>query len=292
MRRTAEKYHAPGKAPIAVQESLLRRVLKDGTIGVTQAVANGLSGFNTQRFRLAAVGWLVDNNHPISEFESPAFRRLPAMAHPEAESALWTSHNSVSRYVVRLYDYLKPRFVEELSQAISKIHLSFDGWTIKGGKRGFLGVVAHYVDRRGDLKDLTIALPQLTGAHSGEKMAEVVSKTLQQFSINPLTVGYFVLDNASNNDSAVLAIAQKIGCNAVHRRLRCGPHTIDLIGQVLLWGTNSDAYSNDVSELADKGMFMREWRRDGPLGVFLSVINYLRHRNSTALCGLSAPRPS
>ncbi|KAI1522933.1 hypothetical protein A1F97_10015 [Pyrenophora tritici-repentis] len=172
----------------------------------------------------------------------------------------FTSHNSVLRYVVRLYDYLKPRVVEELSQAISKIHLSFDGWTTKGGKRGFLGVVAHYVDHQGNLKDLPIALPQLTGAHSGEKMAEVVSKTLQEFNISPLTVSYFVLNNASNNNSAVLTIAQKIGFNAVYRRLRCGPHTINLIGQ-----------------------FMREWRRDGPLGVLLSIINYIKTPQQYAL---------
>jgi hypothetical protein len=156
------------------------------------------------------------------------------MASSEAEAALWTSYASVSRYVLRLYDYLKPRVVQELSQALSKIHISFDGWTTKGGKRGFLGVVAHYVDSHGNLQDLPIALPQLTGAHSGEKMAEVVSQTLQQFSINSRTVGYFVLDNASNNDSAVAAIAQKMDFDATHRRIRCGPHTLNLIGQVLL----------------------------------------------------------
>jgi hypothetical protein len=97
-----------------------------------------------------------------------------------------------------------------------------------------LGVVAHYVDSHGNLQDLPIALPQLTGAHSGEKMAEVVSQTLQQFSINARTVGYFVLDNANNNDSAVAAIAQKMDFDATYRRIRCGPHTLNLIGQVLL----------------------------------------------------------
>jgi hypothetical protein len=60
-------------------------------------------------------------------------------------------------------------------QALSKIHISFDGWTIKGGKRSFLGVVAHYVNSHGNLQDLPIALPQLTGAYSGKKMAKVVS---------------------------------------------------------------------------------------------------------------------
>jgi hypothetical protein len=71
-----------------------------------------------------------------------------------------------------LYEHLKPRVILQLSQALSKVHLSFDGWTTKGGKRGFLGVVAHFVDSRGILQDLPIALPQLTGAHSGERMVE------------------------------------------------------------------------------------------------------------------------
>jgi hypothetical protein len=35
----------------------------------------------------------------------------------------------------------------------------------------------------GNLKDLPIALPQLTGAQSGERIAEVVFKTLQEFGI-------------------------------------------------------------------------------------------------------------
>ncbi|KAI2475920.1 hypothetical protein Ptr902_12746 [Pyrenophora tritici-repentis] len=156
-------------------------------------------------------------------------------ANVEAAAALWTSHASVSR----------------------KIHISFNGWTTKGGKRGFLGVVAHYVNSARDLIDLPIALPQLTGAHTGEKIAEVVSKTLQQFGINSRTVGYFMLDNATNNDTAVLSIAQQMGLTAAHRRLRCGAHTLNLIGQALLWGSNNDAYDNDRSELAVESELLR-----------------------------------
>jgi hypothetical protein len=57
---------------------------------------------------------------------------------------------------------------------------------------------------------LPIALPQLTGAHSDEKIAEVVLSILQQFGISSRTIGYFVLDNASNNDTTIHAIAQKL----------------------------------------------------------------------------------
>jgi hypothetical protein len=184
---------------------------------------------------------------------------------------------------VRLFDYLKPLVVKELSRSLSKIHLSFNGWTTKGGKRGFLSVVAYYVNADGKLRDLPIALPQLTGAHSGEKIAEVVLSILQEFGISSRTIGYFVLDNASNNDTTIHAIAQKLGFNATYRRLRCGPHTLNLIGQKLLWGKNAEAYNNDSAELANEAEFMREWRRDGLLGTLLSVITFIKTPQQYAL---------
>jgi hypothetical protein len=95
-------------------------------------------------------------------------------ANLEAVTALWTSYNSVLRYVMRLYNYLQPCVAVKLSNALSKIYISFDGWTMQGGKRGFLGVVAHFVSSSGELTDLPIALPQLTGAYTGVRIAKVV----------------------------------------------------------------------------------------------------------------------
>jgi hypothetical protein len=114
----------------------------------------------------------------------------------------------------------------------------------------------HYVNSRGKLQDLPIALPQLIGAHSGERIAEVILKTLDLFSINARTLGYFVLNIESNNDSAVLAIAQKIGFSVTNRCLRCGLHTLNLISQRLLWGQDTDAYNNNARELANESEFM------------------------------------
>jgi hypothetical protein len=110
----------------------------------------------------------------------------------------------------------------------------------------------------------------------GKTMSDVVLKTLDLFSINAQTVGYFVLDNASNNDLAVAAISQKLGFSASDCRHRCGPHTLNLVSQRLLWGRDEDAYNNDKLELADETEFMGKWRRNGPLGVLLSVINYIK----------------
>jgi hypothetical protein len=67
------------------KETTLDRALQKGC---SQAVANELAGFNTQEFRLAAVSWLIENNLPLSQFESTSFRTMIQLASVEAERAL------------------------------------------------------------------------------------------------------------------------------------------------------------------------------------------------------------
>jgi hypothetical protein len=222
----------------------------DGGLHISQAVVNAIGNFDVHAFRTAVVQWLVDNNHPLRELETTAFRTMIEHANPEAERALWKNHESVRSFVMKLYDFIKPRVIQLLAGAISMIHISFNGWTTKGGKRGFLGVVAHFADAYGKLRDPPIALPQLTGAHTGENIAEVIASILRAFDIPASKVGYFVIDNATNNDSAVAALARKYGFIAGERRLRCGPHTLNLAGQKVLWGSDGDSYNNTEDNAA------------------------------------------
>ncbi|RYN15529.1 hypothetical protein AA0113_g12768 [Alternaria arborescens] len=253
------------------------RLLSDSGVAVSQEVANQIGNFDVQGFRYAAVSWLVDNNHALREFETPAFREMIAYANPEAAEALWVSRTSVASFVMRLYCHLEPQVVNNLSQSISQIHISFDGWTTKGGKRGFFGIVAHYADACGNVRDLPIALPQLTGAHSGDRIADIVAKTLEQFSIDRSKLGYFVLDNASSNDRAVAKLSELYDFEAPYRRLRCAPHTLNLVGQTIMFGLDKEAYNGDSSnEQNTEARYLRDWRRDGPLGVLVDIINYIK----------------
>jgi hypothetical protein len=117
-----------------------------------------------------------------------------------------------------------------LSQAVSKIHISFDGWSTKGGKRGFFGIVAYFADASGVIRDLPIDLLQLAGAYTGEAILTAIIKTLKVYGITRDKLGYFVLDNAANNDTAIAALSRVYDFDATYRRLRCGPHTLNLIG--------------------------------------------------------------
>ncbi|KAF7445775.1 hypothetical protein A1F99_090660 [Pyrenophora tritici-repentis] len=114
-------------------------------------------------------------------------------------------------------------------------------------------------------------------APTGEAIAAVVIQTLREFGITPNQLGYFVLDNASNNDTAIAAIARDYGgFDSIHHRLRCSPHTINLIGQALLFGDDKDSYNNVAEQLRTEELYMREWRRHGQLGTLIAVINFIR----------------
>lgn len=69
-------------------------------------------------------------------------------------------------------------------------------------------------------------------------------------------MGYFVLDNAGSNNTAVELIAETYGFNPLHRRLRCGPHTINLAGQTIIFGVNKESFSNKESQFEQERQFL------------------------------------
>ncbi|KAI1522449.1 Dimer-Tnp-hAT domain containing protein, partial [Pyrenophora tritici-repentis] len=188
----------PKSTPRAQGQLSLRQAF-DAGLEMPQPTANALGNFDAQCFRVATVMWLVNQNHPVSELTAPGFREMIRFANPEAEAALWV--------------------VNALSSAVSKIHVSFDGWTTKGGKRGFFGVVAHFADAAGIIRDLPIDLPELAGAHTGEAIAKAISMTLSAYG---------------------------------------------------------DAYGNTREQYSTEEQYMREWRKDGPIGVLVDIINYIK----------------
>jgi hypothetical protein len=53
-------------------------------------------------------------------------------------------------------------------------------------------------------------------------------------------LGYFMLDNASNNATAMEPIADAFKLDSDERRLRCACHIINLIARHLLFGFDKD----------------------------------------------------
>ena len=119
-------------------------------------------------------------------------------------------------------------------------------------------MVAYFANADGTIRDLPIALPQLTGAYTGERIAKVVSNIINVFSITQSQLRYFVLNNAYANDTAVTKLAKRFQFTASYYRLRCAPYTLNLVGQIIIFSFNKDAYDNDQDEHKTETAYLQE----------------------------------
>ncbi len=245
-------------------------------VNVPQRVANEIEGFDGQAFRDIAVSWVVENNHPLREFETEAFRAMIKAANPLAEAALYKNHESVKQHIMNQYRALFQSVKLNLANSITKIHFTFDGWTSKGGKRAFTGICVHHINEHGQIVDYPLALPSLSGVHSGERIGHIVQEIIDSFGIPRHKIGYFVLDNAHPNNTALEFLAAYYGFRPRHRRLRCGPHILNLVAQVMMFGIDKESFENDEENLPEEEIFLKEWREEGPLGTLCDVLNYIK----------------
>jgi hypothetical protein len=99
-------------------------------------------------------------------------------------------------------------------------------------------------------------LPKLNRAHTGNNIALVAATILRLFSVNDTSVRYFMLNNASNNNTAVKSLAQEFNFTASKRRLRCCCHILNLGAQLVIWGKDRSAYKNDAAYLNDEEKYI------------------------------------
>jgi hypothetical protein len=89
-------------------------------------------------------------------------------------------------------------------------------------------------------------------------------------------LGYFVLDNATNNNTAIAALSKANNFNHTHRRLRCSPHTLNLVGQAIISSTNQDAYDNIAKQYTTEEAYL------------IGIINHMKICNSMSFSAVSS----
>lgn len=95
--------------------------------------------------------------------------------------------------------------IQKSLEGAGSVHFSFDIWS-SPNHRAFLGIVAHRVGAAGSLHGLLLGLRRFHGPHTGSNLAGNFWCAAEEFQITR-KIGYFTLDNATNNDSAVVEIS-------------------------------------------------------------------------------------
>jgi hypothetical protein len=143
-----------------------------------------------------------------------------------------------------------------------------------------LAVVAHYLDKRYQPKTVLLSLRNTYWSHNAEELKHRLFETLKDFKISN-KVGFFMADNASNNDKALQLLATVIDIKPVQNRLRCTAHIINLVCKAILYGVDADCFEHgfdgelgtstvskfeDLLRSRDEEIHLKAWRRKGPLG--------------------------
>ena len=83
--------------------------------------------------------------------------------------------------------------------------------------------------------------------------ASVILPVFERFSINKSNIGFFVLDNATNNDTILVELRKAIGFEPKERRLRYIGHIINLIAKAYLYGQDVSLFQEDYKKAGRPG---------------------------------------
>lgn len=105
-----------------------------------------------------------------------------------------------------------------------------------------------------ELKTVLPSLKELEDSHTGKNIGDLLREILRSYEID--NIGFFVLDSASNNDTAIkyLEKLDDLRINALEQRLRCSGHIIQLVAKAMLFGSDIEVFEAVIKEL-EEGRF-------------------------------------
>ena len=195
--------------------------------------------------------------------------------------ALPSSGKTIKSWILEQFHRAQQSLTRLFRQSRSKVHFTFDMWTSPNYK-AFLRVVAHWLNFDYKLQSTVLGMRRFYGRHTGENLASCFLEIVEPYSIID-KIGYFTLDNASNNDTALQYIAehlkeQDIPFDPIQRRLRSFGHVINLVVKSFLWGSDAEVFEAQISTFQDLEQEVAEleaWRRKGPLGKLHNIIIWI-----------------
>jgi hypothetical protein len=178
----------------------------------------------SENLKTAYINWVVLDKITLRQSVSESFKRLMTAANPNLAYYLPLSKETTRSWIIKSYQHHTTTICESIKSARSRISITFDGWKSDSGY-DFLGVCFHYIDRGCKLQTVLGALTPIKGEKTGENQEAVITPVLRKYGINKDNIGWFVLDNATNNDTTMVQLGKNFEFDPAQRRLRCLGHS-------------------------------------------------------------------
>lgn len=250
--------------------------------GVTVSMVSLISSKSVERFKSLLVRWIVYCHISFRMLENQYFRELVGFMNSGLAAYLPRAASTIRGWVIAEYHKQKEVLVEEMKSALSDIHISFDGWT-SPNHWSILSVNAHFIDKQGKRRTERLAFRRILGEHTGDNIGATLLAVVKEWSIGG-RIGYFIADNASNNDPAIDMVLKALYPNMSvkarkSRRLRCLGHITNLIAKAMLLGRGGGKAMKELERNTERGAFEKVeqfWRDRGAIGRLHNIIKWIR----------------
>ena len=267
------------KTPRAVITPFARRDTSTApeSLRQSQSFVNLTTSVLLQPFKEALIALLVICQLAFNLVTSELFCDLLCTLYPMINKILPRSGNTIRNWVIEAYKTHKEKQKVFISKAKSKINFSFDLWT-SPNNLALIGMVAHYIDEYGQMKSNLIAIRRLLGNHTGENQAQLLIRVINEdYDIPQDNIGFFVTDNAANNDTCIDAVMAAFFPNMpphqrLQRRLRDLGHVINIAAKAFLYGTEYDAFECDVNSVREQSDMEKELKLLADCTILLSSL--------------------
>jgi hypothetical protein len=198
---------------------------------------------NRQSMQEKLVTLVAVNHLSFRIIESREFADFAIELCPDAKNFLGTA-DSLKNWATKCQTKLKKTVIKKITDTATTSHVSFDGWTAPNGY-SVLGIVLTWFDDKDfEVRNILLGVRNLDGNHSGEAMANCISKLLKEYSITSDRIGHYISDNVGSNDRAIAALG-----GAPDQRMRCLGHILNLGARAIIEAfEESDTDDDDEDE--------------------------------------------
>lgn len=255
--------------------------IKDGESAEQAHHNRRIEGFNPKQFKTSLVRWMAHCNIAYAQIETESFRRMMLNGRPELEQAgCLPCAKTAKEWIATDFHRFRDKAAEVLACVPYNLHFTIDLWTANNGL-GLNGVFAHWLDEDGKKCKLLLSLPEIDESHAGENIAKGVEKIIRDWKLED-RIGYFVTDNASNNNSCIDSLGEKFNFRSTERRLRCICHILNLVAMAIMYSKDLEAFKNTegFENIEDVAEQLKRWRDTGPLGKLHNVIMWITDKHA------------
>ena len=157
---------------------------------------------------------------------------------------------SIVNQIKQVYISYLGIITKKLYTTQSKIYLLFNLYSSRN-LRALLGINCYFANKFSNLKTFLLSLLEQSSPYSSINITNNVTTIINYFNLID-KIGYFIIDNVTNNDTYIEALRIEFGFNLLHRHLRYSSYKINLITRVMLQGVDEEAFENELTHVTIK----------------------------------------